>query len=421
MKHGCIRIGLALMLGGAGLRGAETPLPATTPAAAGMVAAKLDGLHARLAEEVAAGRYSGYVTLVARDGKIVDWRAHGWLDLEGKRPMPKDAIVRIYSMTKIVTTVAALMLVEEGKLKLTDPVEQYLPALKNRQVYAGGPAEAPKLEPAQRPMTVVELLTHTAGYYYDAPWSAEAVPMALMAKAKLWEAADLDDFVRRLAAVPLHQQPGTKFRYGIHTDLVGAIVEKISGQRIDAFFQSRIFGPLGMKDTAFWVPAEKRGRMAVLYDHAGGQAKVAVPLLGGEPTPTKGLLIPGGGLHSTAADYARFAQALLNGGELDGVRLLGRKTVELMVQNRLVGFADPHPFGGKELGFGLGVRMITNLGASRQLGSPGMFGWDGAATTLVWMDPKERLVSILLTQHFPYNEGDIFATFMNGVYGAVEK
>lgn len=420
MKHGCFRIGFALLLGSVGLRGAETPLPMTTPAAAGMAAAQLDGLHARLAEEVAGGRYSGFVTLVARDGKIVDWRAHGWADVEAKRPMTKDAIVRIYSMTKIVTTVAALMLVEEGKLKLTDPVELYLPALKNRQVYVSGPAEAPVLEPAQRPMTVVELLTHTAGYYYDEPWSAEPVPSALMTKAKLWEAADLDDFVRRLAAVPLHQQPGTKFRYGIHTDLVGAVVEKVSGQRIEAFFQQRIFGPLGMKDTAFHVPAEKRGRMATLYAYADGKAKVARPLVE-EAAPAQGLKSAGGGLHSTAADYVRFAQALLNGGEFDGVRLLGRKTVELMVQNRLVGLADPHPFASKELGFGLGVRMITNLGASRHLGSPGMFGWDGAATTLVWMDPKERLVSILLTQHFPYNEGDIFATFMNGVYSAVGK
>jgi CubicO group peptidase (beta-lactamase class C family) len=400
------------------VRAAELPLPITTPETAGFSVPRLDRLHDRLTEEVATGRYAGYVVLLARDGKVVDWRARGWMDVAAKKPMTKDAIVRIYSMSKIVTSVAVMMLVEEGRLKLTDPVEKYLPALKARKVFVSGTADAPVLVPANRPMTVSELLTHTAGYYYDAPWSAEPVPVELMAQAKLWEAANLDEFVERLAAVPLHQQPGTKFRYGIHTDLLGAIVEKVSGQRIDAFFQSRIFGPLQMVDTAFWVPAEKRGRMASLYEAAGGQLKLGQPLVP-EPSPERGLLSPGGGLHSTAADYVRFAQMLLNGGQLDGVRILSRKTVELMTQNRLNGLAEPHPFSQKDLGFGLGVRMVTNLGAGRHLGSPGMFGWDGAATTLVWMDPKERLVSILLTQHFPYNEGDIFATFLNGVYSAI--
>jgi CubicO group peptidase (beta-lactamase class C family) len=398
--------------------GNDWPLRAVTPAAASLSAPRLERMHEQLGREISAGRYAGYVVLLARDGKLVDWCSHGWLDVATQRPMPKDAIVRIYSMSKIVTSVAVMMLMEEGRLRLSDPVEKYLPALKARQVYMSGTADAPVLAPATRAMTVSELLAHTAGYYYAAPWSADPVPAELMLRAKLWEASNLDDFVQRLAAVPLHQQPGTKFRYGIHTDLLGAIVEKIAGERIDRFFQTRIFEPLGMKDTAFWVPAEKRERMASLYASAGGKLSVGEPLVA-EPTAERGLLSPGGGLHSTAGDYVRFAQMLLDGGQLEGARILSRKTVELMTQNRLTALAEPHPFGQKELGFGLGVRIVTNLGASRHLGSPGMFGWDGAATTLVWMDPKERLVSILLTQHFPYNEGDIFATFMNGVYGAI--
>jgi CubicO group peptidase (beta-lactamase class C family) len=176
-----------------------------------------------------------------------------------------------------------------------------------------------------------------------------------------------------------------------------------------------------MHDTGFFVPADKRARLAVVYELKDGKLE-PTPDLYRFPTPDGGgVMSGGGGLFSTAADYARFAQMLLNGGELDGTRILGRKTVELMSTNSLGNLANPHPGQAPELGFGLGVRIITDLGQNRFLGSPGMFGWDGAATTLYWIDPKERMVSILITQHRPYNEDDIFATFMNGVYAAVEK
>lgn len=402
------------------LRAADWPLPSVAPGAAGVSADRLAIMHQTLDREVAAGRYSGYVTLVARDGRIVDWHATGMRDIEAQAPMRQDTLFRIASMSKLVTSVGIFMLLEEGRLQLSDPVEKYLPALKDRMVYTGGTVEAPTLMPASHAITIRELLNHTAGYYYNAPWSADPVPSALMTRAKLWEARDLDEFVQRVATLPLHQQPGTRFRYGIHIDLLGAIIEKISGQRLDRFLQERIFGPLAMHDSGFFVPDEKRSRLAQLYQLTDGKLQPAPEFLP-PPTPAHGVLSGGGGLYSTAGDYLRFAQMFANGGELGGVRILSRKTVELMTSNTLAQLSNPHPFGQADLGFGLGVRIVTDLGQSRHLGSVGMFGWDGLATTLYWIDPKERLVSILMTQHLPYNEDDVFASFMNGLYTALEK
>lgn len=408
-------------LGAAAPASANPPLPAAAPAEAGFSPERLDRLHANLARHVDSGGYAGYVVLLARDGRLVDWRAHGWQDVEARIPMAKDSIVQIYSMTKIVTSTAILMLMEEGRLKLQDPVEKFLPALRSRQVLVGGTADAPVLEPATRPLTVHDLLTHTAGYYYDAEWSADSpVAIELFRRADIWAATSGEDFAQRVALIPLRDQPGTKYRYGIAIDLLGAIVEKASGQSLAAFFQERIFAPLGMVDSGFHVPADKLARLAKTYTRGADGRLQAVPsILGTDDRQGTTFFSGGGGLRSTAADYARFAQMLLNGGQLDGRRLLSRKSVELMTSNHIAHLADPHPFASPHLGFGYGVRMVTDLGRSPTLGSPGMFGWDGAATTLVWMDPKERLVAILLTQHLPYNEDDIFATFINGYNSAL--
>ncbi|MBA4137829.1 MAG: serine hydrolase, partial [Opitutus sp.] len=347
---------------------AASPLPMIAPIEAGFSAKRLEVLHRRLAQEVDAGRYSGYITLLARDGQIVDWRAHGWQDIAARTPMQRDSIVRIYSMSKIITSVSILLLLEEGRLKLSDPVEKYLPLLKNRMVLKGGTADAPELEPANRSITIRDLLTHTAGYYYDATWSADPVPAELLRRQDIWNAVNLDDFVARVAPAPLHEQPGTRYRYGISVDLLGAIVEKASGQRLDLFFQERIFRPLGMVDTGFWVPSEKQGRVATIYQRDGsGQLVPDAGMNANHVTAERGVMSGGGGLYSTAADYVRFAQMLLNGGQLDGTRILSRKTVELMTQNHLKHLASPHPFGARAQGFGLGVRVMTDLGESSVL------------------------------------------------------
>jgi CubicO group peptidase (beta-lactamase class C family) len=395
------------------------PLPVTKPETANVSASRLDTLHKNLRDRVDAGRYSGYITLLARDGKIVDWRAYGWQDLAAKTPLQRDSIVRIYSMSKIITSVAALMLVEEGRIALGDPAEKFLPALKNLKVFNGGTADAPVLVDSNRPITVRDLLTHTSGYYYDESWSSDAIPMQLMKREKIWDVANLDEFVARVARVPLHEQPGTRFRYGISTDLIGAIVEKASGLPLDRFFQQRIFTPLGMRDTDFIVPPEKRDRLAIVYQRQPDGTLVPSDWANEDNVTEKGgLLSGGGGLFSTAGDYVRFAQMLLNRGELDGVRILSRKTVELMTQNHLSQLADPTPRIPSQ-GFGLGVRVVNDLSKSTLLGSEGAFGWDGAATTHVTIDPKERLVALILLQHVPFNQDDVFALFTNGFYSAL--
>jgi CubicO group peptidase (beta-lactamase class C family) len=396
------------------------PLPSATPSVTGFSADRLELMHGRFRQAVDAGKYSGYVILLARDGKIADWRAYGWRNLETKQPMEPDSIVRIYSMTKLVTSVSVLMLMEQGVLKLDDPVEKFLPALKDRKVFTGGTADAPTLVDAARPVTLRDLLTHTSGYYYGASYSADRPLLELFQRAKPFGAADLDQFVARVATLPLHQQPGERFRYGISTDLLGAVVEQASGQKLDVFFQERIFAPLKMRDTGFFVPEEKKRRRASIYmrDEAGrlvADKHGDDPAMGAKPRLFSG----GGGLYSTAPDYVRFAQMLLNGGQLDGVRILSRKTVELMTQNHLAGLSDPHPFSTKSQGYGLGVSVVTDLGRSVMLGSVGAFGWSGAASTTVQIDPKERLVAILLMQHMPMNPDDVFGTFTNACYSAL--
>jgi CubicO group peptidase (beta-lactamase class C family) len=324
-------------------------------------------------------------------------------------------------MSKLITSATVLKLLEDGRLKLGDPIEQYLPALKDRKVFMGGTADALVLVPATRPITIYDLLTHTSGYYYE--WSADSDALVeLLNRAKVRKSGNLDEFVARVASLPLRQQPGTQFRYGFSTDLLGAVVEKISGERLDVFYQREIFGPLGLNDTGFWVPPEKRGRLATVYTRGGSGTLIPADAANqNDVGPGHGLLSGGGGLYSTAADYVRFAQMLLNGGRLGDVRILSRKTVELMTQNHIAHLADPHPNGKNDQGFGLGVRVITELGESQIPGSVGTFGWDGAATTNVQIDPKERTIAILLCQHYIFNEDDIIGTFTAGYYSALEN
>jgi CubicO group peptidase (beta-lactamase class C family) len=416
---------LGLLAAALPIAGAEPvwPLPHTTPAAAGISAERLDFMHRNLMQVVDQGKYSGYVFMLARDGKIADWRAHGWQNIAAKAPMQRDSIVRIFSMSKLITSTAVLKLMEDGRLKLTDPVEKYLPALKDRKVFVGGTADAPALVPAARSITIYDLLTHTSGYYYGGDWSADsAVLVELFTRENIFKSANLDEFISRVASLPLRQQPGTQFRYGISTDILGAVVEKVSGERLDVFFQRQILGPLGMSDTGFWVPQEKRGRLALIYIRDKDGTLIPSDAQNhNDVGPDHGLLSGGGGLYSTAGDYVRFAQMLLNGGRLSDVRILSRKTVELMTQNHIAHLADPHPNSKSEQGFGLGVRVITDLGESPTPGSVGAFGWDGAATTNVQIDPKERTIAILLCQHGTFNQDDIITTFTTGYYSALEN
>jgi CubicO group peptidase (beta-lactamase class C family) len=403
---------------------ATRPLPSVAPASEGVSAERLARMHARLDRFVEDGQVAGAIALVLRRGKVVDVHTTGLRDREQRLPMTRDTIVRVYSMTKIVTSVAVLMLVEEGRLRLEDPIAMFLPALKAPQVFTGGTATVPQLVPAARPVTIRHLLTHTSGFAYGlAPSTVDD----MYRDARLFQSRTGDELVEQVSKLPLIAQPGDRFYYGVNTDLLGVIVEKVTGQTLGAFLQARLFGPLGMTDTGFSVPAANRSRLARVYRREGAGPLTAIegysPSTGGAPElpypDPEGRLFHsgGGGLFSTADDYARFAQMLVDGGTLDGVRILGRKTVHTMTSDQNARLPQGAP-GATGFGFGVSVRLDQAGGA--MAGSVGEFGWSGAATTWVRMDPEEQTVAILLTQHLPGNQPGIYTVFSTMVNAAIE-
>lgn len=393
-------------------------LPPISPKAAGFDPQRLEVIHQTTRRFVDDKLYAGVITLLARDGRLVDFQAHGWRDVERQLPMQRDTICRVYSMSKIVTCVATLILFEEGRFNLDDPVSNYLPEMKDMKVWAGGTADAPQLEPLKRPITIKHLLTHTSGLIYD--MSGESELTKLWRKADLWNAPDLTNFIARLAKLPLKHQPGDAYTYGVNQDVLGALVERVSGRRFGAFLQTRLFAPLRMNDTAFDVPPEKMSRLAKTYKRAPeGRFTEADPILETWPEPGRGIEAGGSGLFSTAGDFARFAQMLCNGGSLEGQRILGRKTVELMTANHLVTLPEKER-ADRAKGFGFGVEVVTDLGRLSMPASLGQFGWYGAATTYCQVDPKERLVAIALAQHLPFNEHGFFARFQTAYYQALK-
>ncbi|MDX2153421.1 MAG: serine hydrolase domain-containing protein [Bryobacteraceae bacterium] len=388
------------------------PLPLSTPEKEGLSSDRLGRLHARFQEMVDRGERAGAVTLVLRNGRIADWHTYGYRDIARKLPMEKDTICRIWSMTKVVTSVAAMMLVEEGKLTLADPVSKHVPELKNMRVLTAGTADAPVLADTARPITVKHLLTHTSGLTYT--WGDDPVPQ-LYRKAKVFEAPTLKDFIRKVATLPLVAQPGEKYNYGINTDVLGYVVEAVSGMPFDRFVQTRILTPLKMNDTHWTLPEAKLPRLAKTYTVKDGKlseaAMEAVSFT--ESVPYGGM-----SLYSTIGDYARFGQMLLNGGELDGVRLLSRKTVELMTGNHLSTLSVPSIDPAGAYGFGLGGSVRLDVAKGGIPGSVGQFGWDGAASTYFRMDPKEKLVTLLFQQYMPFDQSSL-SLFSTLVYQAI--
>ncbi len=379
---------------------------------------RLRVLHATTQRFVDEGKHAGLVTLLARDGKIVDLYTCGYRDLEQRLPMERVTICRVYSMSKIITCVATLMLFEEGRFNLDDPVANYLPELKEMKVWAGGTREAPKLEPLKRPITIQHLLTHTSGLIYD--FSGEGELAKLWRDADLWNGPGLTNFITKLSRLPLKHQPGDAYTYGVNQDVLGALVEKVSGRSFGAFLEEQLFRPLRMKDTGFDVPAAKRPRVARTYKHGpDGKLVEEKPILETWPEPGRGIEAGGSGIFSTADDFGRLGQMLCNGGTLDGRRILGRKTVELMTANHLVTLPD-NQAAGREKGFGYGVEVTTDLGRLSVPSSVGQFGWYGAATTYCQIDPKERLVAVAFAQHLPFNEHHFFAAFQTGYYQALK-
>jgi CubicO group peptidase (beta-lactamase class C family) len=381
------------------------------PEDVGMSSDRLGRIGTAMQGYIDRGEVAGVVTLVARRGRVVHFEAQGMRDAENQHTMTRDTIFRIASMTKPIASVALMMLYEEGHFGLRDPISKWLPEFEEMTVLVEPAADeymgVPHKEvPAAGPITVQHILTHTAGFANNYRGPQTAAYRAL--REKLEPGSTTADYVKLLAELPLDHHPGDTWRYGPSTEVVGRLVEVISGQTLDEFFRERIFDPLGMTDTHFYLPASKLGRFAALYQ-PDDEGKIELTEAPDEESryvrEPHVYFSAGGGLVSTAADYFRFHQMMLSGGELGGVRILGRKTVELMTANhtgdRGIWLTGPGH------GFGLGYSVVTDLGRSGVSGSLGVYSWGGAFCTVFWVDPVEELIGVMMTQVRPYTHLNI--------------
>ncbi|WP_225412335.1 serine hydrolase domain-containing protein [Stigmatella hybrida] len=400
------------------------------PGEAGLNAAQLRRLDAHLRRYVDDGRLTGCQVMVSRHGKVAHLASYGLADKEANRPVDVDTVWRIYSMTKPITSVAAMMLWEEGAFELLDPVSRWLPEFAAPRVYTGGNAAKPVTVPAIEPIRVWHLLTHTAGltYGFHRVNVTDEIYRLRGFEAGVPEGMDLAACVRAWAELPLTFQPGAEWNYSVATDVLGRLVEVISGQSLDAFFAERIFKPLGMTDTAFGCPPEQHARLAALYGVSPGRpAPVRIEAIGKAAMSRPSWLSGGGGLVSTVRDYTRFTWMLLNGGALDGVRLLSPRTVAYMTRNHLPGGADLATFGRPlfaetrfdGVGFGLGFGVVTDPVAHRTLTSPGEYHWGGMASTAFWVDPAEGLSVVFMTQLMPSSAYPIRSQLRQLIYPAL--
>jgi CubicO group peptidase (beta-lactamase class C family) len=402
---------LSLVLGGG--------LPTASPEQIGLSSERLNRINTIMREHVEAGRLAGASGLIARNGKVAFRETWG--------EMKPDTIVRMYSMTKAVTGVAAMILYEEGRFSLTEPVSKYLPEFSKMRVARESFDAAGKRTyytvPAEHPITIRDLFRHTTGLDYMGPKDENgeaAYKRVEMTGGAPQVTFDLAEAVKRLATAPLNDQPGTMFRYGYSIDVLGRLVEVVSGKTLDQFFEERIFRPLGMKDTAFFVPEEKWKRLAVLYapKQGGGIQRSTSPAQDSfKKKPA--LLLGGAGLTSTLDDYARFCMMLLNGGELEGTRILARKSVELMRSDHLGNLGRAGLLGE---GYGFGLTFAVNLGPGKSatVGSQGEYYWGGAAGTAFWIDPQEHMMGVFLIQVLPPTNIPAGEQFKRMAYLALE-
>jgi CubicO group peptidase (beta-lactamase class C family) len=380
----------------------SAPLPEARPQEVGLSAERLDRVTGMVQTAVDTGEIPGAVVLIARDGKLVYQRAFGMQDAAKGVPMALDSIFRIYSMTKPITSVAAMMLVEEGRLGLHEPVSKYLPEWKQMAVGTevfdpGTGATVLQLAPAKRQITVQDLLRHTSGLAYGVFLPKTQIGRQYQ-EAKLLAQPDLNTFCKTLAKLPLRNEPGAVWEYGHSTDVLGCVIQAAAKQPLDAFFAERIFKPLKMVDTGWHVPAEKMHRLA---QPLPGREKDWLPELMVDWSKPATLFMGGHGLVSTASDYLRFAQMLANGGALDGVRLLSPRTIAYMAADHTLAAGvgkGPNFLPGPGYGFGLGFGTRKEVGASEWPGSPGEYFWGGYAGTYFWIDPRERLVPVYMMQ-----------------------
>jgi len=383
---------------------ARQGLARATPEEVGLSSQRLQRINKVMQGYVDEKKVAGAVTMVARRGKVAHLECFGMMDIESKKPMQVDTIFRIYSMSKPITSVAVMMLYEEGHFQLSDPVSRFIPEFKDVKVFVRKTASGVEAAEPKREITIHNLLTHTSGLAYGLSKETPVDEMYEDANIFSWDET-IEEKIKRLVKLPLANEPGSTWRYSMATDVLGRVVEVVSGKRFDEFLEERIFKPLGMNDTGFYVPEEKKGRFAVLYKVGeGGVLERYERGKWNNFSSSTRLFSGGAGLVSTASDYMRFCQMLLNGGELDGVRILSRKTVELMTRNNLAD--ELLPYGGSDSkgeGFGLGFAVIMDSAQTRSVGSEGAYSWGGAASTGFWVDPKEELIGIFMTQVMPYS------------------
>ena len=381
-------------------------LPIAKPESSGMSAERLKRLTAAMQGYVDRNEVAGAITLVSRHGRVVHLEATGVMDIDSKSPMKRDTIFRLASMTKPITSVAVMMLAEEGRFQITDPVSRYIPEFKNPKVivanFPGSSRAGTKLVPANREITIQDLLTHSAGLATGTATLVHAEWTQFQKEGSPEE--DIAGYTKRLAKLPLHFHPGTAWEYGPATNVLGYLVEVVSGQRFDRFLAERIFRPLEMNDTFFYVPDEKLSRLATIHQPLSPKG-LRITRPAAEMRGSKVLFTGAGGLSSTIDDYARFCQMLTSGGIGNGTRLLGRKTVELMTSNHIGDLPIWPDLAGYK--FGLGFRVLTDVGKSAQPGSPGSYGWGGAFGTYFFIDPKEDLFGILMIQMNSYSNLNI--------------
>ena len=372
--------------------------------------ARLDRLL--LSRYVEPQKIAGCLTLIARHGEIAHLLAMGMMDREQNKPMAIDAIFRLYSMSKPITSVALMQLHERGMFQLTDPVSRFIPQWRDLQVFAGGEYPNYITRPPDRPMTMRDLLSHQSGLTYG--FMGGSVETGYFERqvyrAGTMQGRDLQSMIDRLAELPLKFSPGEHWNYGVSTDVCGYLVQTISGQRFDAYLEQHVFEPLGMIDTGFHVPAEQQHRLATNYELGPDNRLRPTGMFGaGEFLEPPTFLSGGGGLVSTAQDYWRFCQMMLNGGEFDGARVLGPNTIKLMTMNHLPNddelsacalgtWSEPANDG---IGFGLGFAVMLDLTRTQNVGSAGEYWWEGSASTIFWIDPSEDLIVIFMTQYMP--------------------
>ncbi|QSQ26445.1 beta-lactamase family protein [Pyxidicoccus parkwayensis] len=400
------------------------------PGEVGFDAQRLQRIDTHFRRYVDDGRLAGWQVMVSRRGKVAHLASYGHADREAGRAVEADTVWRIYSMTKPVTSVAAMMLWEEGTFELSDPVSKWLPEFSQPRVYMGGPATRPVTVPATEPIRVWHLLTHTAGltYGFHRIHVTDEIHRLRGFDLGAPEGFDLAACVRGWAELPLTFQPGAEWNYSVATDVLGRLVEVLSGKSLEAFFRERIFGPLGMKDTGFWCPEDQQGRLAALYMPVPATGKaIRADAFGRLGTKPPAWLSGGGGLVSTTRDFSRFTWMLQNGGELEGVRLLSPRTVKYMTRNHLPGGVDLATYGRPlfaetrydGVGFGLGFGVVIDPVAYRVPTSAGEYHWGGMASTAFWVDPAEELAVVFMTQLLPSSTWPLRSQLRQLVYQAL--